>query len=697
MADDRTKINRSLCHAEIERFFHELRTDPKTRQVRWPLHPGAPSVMIDDDDLPEPVSESASVKGRRRVFKRPRTALIEATFDASTTKAERRRVLRARGLAIVILVPSPGWVGPVVHYLSDLIDAETFGRDGLSRPKEDGNNSTAGALAAGRNVLGVSHSDRLLPSLLVACADIRIDIARPDAATIARAMRMCLRGRLKGDPPRHLASGLDFDEIISAMREGSTPTEAVARMQALVRGRAAVGVAKYLPRLEDALFYGEARDWGLALAEDIASVRRGEADFSQISRAAVFFGPPGTGKTVLARMIAAAAGLPIVEASIAELFATSTGYLDGVIKAQRAVFARATAMAPCVLFIDEIDAMPDRAKLSDRGRDWWMPVVDDFLLLVASAPPGVIMLAATNLIEDLDAALFRPGRFERQIEIRAPATAEGLAGILRFHLRRDLAEVDLVRIAQFGLGATAAQAAEWVRTARRTARVAKRLLTEEDLLAQIAPSDDRSQETLTRDAFHEAAHAVLGLVLGVQSIDHISIVKKGATGGHVRFAGLREVETSHRDRLEEIVLFLLAGRAAEVVFLGRATAGAGGDANSDLAKATRLVAAVHFSLGLAGSLVYRGDPQDLEDALRFDPILRDTVDADLRRLTARAEALVRQYRPAIEAVAAAVLAKRVLAGPEIKALFDAACRAPGLVPEIDADARAAGNDAEGAT
>jgi cell division protease FtsH len=181
---------------------------------------------------------------------------------------------------------------------------------------------------------------------------------------------LALRGRLP-PLPQGLGAGLDLTELVAALRPVGGAADAVRRLEVATRGRVASPAGAALPSLEDAVEYGAARDCGLALAAEVAAARRGEIDWANhVDRGAVLYGPPGTRKTWLARLIAVRCGLPLVEASVADLFATSSGYLDGVIKAQRALFAKVGATAPCILFLDELEAMPNRARLSPRRRDW---------------------------------------------------------------------------------------------------------------------------------------------------------------------------------------------------------------------------------------------------------------------------------------------------------------------------------------
>src|ERR1700722_3154353 len=180
------------------------------------------------------------------------------------------------------------------------------------------------------------------------------------------------------------------------------------------------------------------------------------------------------------------------------------------------MFERAAALAPCILFLDEIDALPNRATMSPRGADWWIPVITDFLLsldnAVAGKRTGLVVIGATNNIKGVDAAVLRPGRLERAIEIGRPDHA-GAANILRYHLNGELSDADLADIAHLMDGSTGAEIMMAVRGARRIARYAGRTLERDDLRQTIAPVEDMAPDALKRASVHEAAHAVASLVV----------------------------------------------------------------------------------------------------------------------------------------------------------------------------------------
>lgn len=612
---------------------------------------------------------------RRRELLGAEAALAKCAFDAATTPENRELLMRGKAVVVVVHVPGQAWVTPISTHLGSLAkDAKRIARDGSQKTKDlpcEGNDQVLAALAESRCVIGISQApSSYLPSALQKAADVTIRVDPPDGATLMRAIALCVGGRAPTNPPKDLAAGLDFVEIASALRPGSTPTQVVGRLESAVKGRSNNGTPKAaMPTLQEAVFYGAAREWGLALAVDVEEAKK-SGDWSGVDRGACFYGPPGTGKTFLARIIAAACKLPIIECSVADLFANSSGYLDGVVKAQRAVFAKAAALAPCCVLWDECEAMPSRSKLSPRGRDWWLPVVDDFLMGVSNSPRNVIIFGCTNHLDLVEEGLLRPDRMERAIEIKPAATAEGLAMILRFHLSNDLAGENLVPLARMGLGATAAEAMEMVRRARRAARTAKRAMVLADLAAVIAPPDDRPLQSQKQAATHESAHAVITLRLGAEALRSVSIIGRDGSGGRMQVRLAPAPGTRGREHFENIAVGILAGRAAELLLCDGATAGAGGHPQSDLAIVSRICAAVHASLGLADSLLYRGAPDALETTLMYDPALRAAVEADMKRLHKRAEELVLEHRLEIEAVAEALIERRHLEADEVRRIVD---------------------------
>ena len=607
------------------------------------------NVEIEDDDEPEKVAASKGV-----YLVSSRVAVASVALDRALGAAGRRLFKRASRIVTVIQVPTEQWVEPIRGAIRAINPAIKFAT-GHEKPKTRAAEGleVAENIARGGSVVGVTCApDRLLPDVLLSAVTHRFEVLPLTAKGVGLAMKRCLSGRTPASTKNLDLSALDFDLLCACMPMGITKVAAVERLSRATAKpvQPAGSTGPIYPSLDDAVEYGEARAWGLDLRADIADLRAKKLSWADIDRGAVLEGPPGSGKTTFARILGDACGLPVIIGSISELFASSEGNLDSVIKAQRKLFDEAAAAAPCILFIDELNALPDPAKISPRGRDWWLPVIYDFYLLLDSAMSsrdGIVVVGATNMIQDISPALLRPQRLERSLHIGIPDVA-GLANVLRTHLREDLIGEDLIPMATAGQGATAAVAMDWVRAARRASRRAGRPMIKEDLMAQIIPADTRSEADRYRAAVHEAGHGVIGLALGEPLIE-ISIVRRGASGGRAAFD--KSTETLfNRERMERHVTMVLGASAAEAEVFGSPSSGAGGSPDSDLAKATELMATLRSSYGMAGSLLWVA-PDDVPTLLKLDPAFRHSVEADLRRLYADAQRLANQFRQQILMVA----------------------------------------------
>ena len=471
-------------------------------------------------------SQSSVVKKPRKprrpkVFS-PRTAIIAAALTAACTVQMRRELTGPRARAFVIQVPSVGWIRPVEKYLRELDHKLiTIARDGSNRARDTsavGNDEVSNALSHGKRVVGIAvNPEAILPSTLVTTADHIVKLTAPNGQVVRDAMRRCYSRGVPDKIDDSLVAGLELEDLVAVMRKGSRPSDVMKRLHNASRLRNNVSGQERLPKLEDAIEYGAARTWGLALAQDFADYRAGKIAWADVSRGAVLHSDPGLGKSMFARILANACQVPLVNASVAELFATSAGYLDSVVKAQRAVFARAAALSPCILHWDEVDGLPNRATISARGADWWMPIIEDFMCLLDSAiaaREGICVVGSTNRIDAIDAAIMRPGRLEVAIHIPRPDAA-GIANILRFHLDENLPSVDLTGFATMLEGSTGADIMMVVRNARRTARQAGRTMIEDDLIGAILPPENIPPAALRRMSVHEASHAVVALATGV--------------------------------------------------------------------------------------------------------------------------------------------------------------------------------------
>ena len=633
-----------------------------------------------DYDLPEePASEGDALGKPGDLLANASVGTILATamlLDALTAP-ERRRLMRQRGLAMVVRVPAPDWMEHVGRSLARVHEwSEVFRRAGASRSgdKPDvGNDRVCDRLSSGRSVLGVSTApERYLPSALLASADIRVELGAPNRKVMALVIDLVTGTRPRKVPPG-LGHGLSLTELASCIRKGSSAAACVRRLKeasASKSGGADQDLAS-VPLLEDCLGYGEAQSWGLRLVEAVREYQRGERDWSTVEdRNIVLSGDPGVGKTSFAKSLAKTAGIPLIATSVSSWFASTGGYLNDVCKAVDTVFEQAAACGPAVLLLDEIDALPNRATCDSRHRDFWAPAVAHVLLALSSAVSGassrLIVIGATNFPERLDEALVRPGRLNRIVRIERP-DVPAIAGILRHHLGDDLAGEDLMPLAAIGTGATGADIAGWARGARMAARAARRTMILADLVNQVAPPETRSPAVLKAAATHEASHCIGAELLSVGAIQTVSIVSRGGYAGRTD-AKLRNVESLTADEIDAYVVSVLCGRAADERW-GAASSGSAGGPRSDLAIATTTIAAKHASYGLGGSILYRGGNAEAVHLIEKDPDFRALVEADLNRLYQVAQAFVTEHAERIERLARRLVEVKVMGGTEVRAII----------------------------
>ncbi len=614
--------------------------------------------------------------------RRPATHSIpELMIREALSPEQAQKLRRDSTTSMIILAPSADWVAPLGRAAKRLGDWK-FAHHTNEPPRKSIRPDVVGeqsvfALAGGGRILGVSQNLDYLPPAMVASADILLKIEAPNDNILRQAIKMAT-GRTPRTMPTGVAQGLDYGEVCGAIRNGSSAKACVERLIAAqqVKTKSSPDLAD-VPALDHLHGYGAAMDWAQALITDLHAWRAGKLDFSAIERTVVLASEPGLGKTTFARSLAKSAGLPFFPTSVSAWFANSPGYLDSVIKQIDQVFAEAAAVAPAILFLDEIEALPNRATLSGRNADWWIPVVGHMLLKLDSAASGVssklIIVGATNHPEKLDAALVRPGRLSKVIHIEKP-DAPALAGIIRQHLGSDLPDADLHEVAKMAVGASGAAVFDWVKAARRLARQAYRPMALEDLVCQILPPDGRPPQAVRRIAVHEAAHAVVSHILRPGSVDAVTIVGSDPkTGGHT--ATLWETgDLMTRSDIEATATILLAGRCGEQVLLGSISTGSGGDHGSDLARASYMMALVHTSLGLGGKLLHRATPQSVMELLTLDPQLGKLVEDDLQRLHAKALAIVQHHIDMVEAVADALVKHRHLTGEQVATICDKVSR-----------------------
>ena len=611
-----------------------------------------------------------------------------------------RAAASAPGKALIVAVPDAAWLGPVMEQWTDLCrggidphdgDIETrrappwitfkrSGQEKIGRP-ETVNEAIDSALWQGSAVTAFGTADRYLPRSVVSAADHRIVVGLPTRSTVRFLMR-CLFGRsCIGPVTKDLARSLTPSILRQARRPGQSASDYLDRLAAIVARTRETG--RPGPKLEQLHGMPEATAWGIRLVRDLDDYRSGRIGWLDMDRGLLLHGAPGTGNGLFAEALSRSCGIPLIATSFATWQAAKTGHLGDCLGAMRADFDKARRLAPCILYIDELDAIGSREGGDREYRDYWTAVITGLLeqLDGIGEREGVLVLGATNHPDVLDPAIVRSGRFDRSVMIPLP-DQKGLAGILRYHLGKDLAGEDLSAAAGLAMGSTGADCARFVRGAKQHARHAGRPVTLADLSSAIAgPKKSCSPDTLLRIAIHEAGHAVAAAVVRPGKLIGASIIDRGHIGGSVYTESHRISSDRSSVRIE--IAELVAGRAAEEVILGEASGGSGGSRASDLALATTLAVAEETALGLGGSgLLWTGwpEPQDIRGILCADPPLAARMKERLDGIYAEALVFACKYNQAIRVVAAELILAKAMSGAEIEALVAQHLPAAEVVP-----------------
>ncbi|MFE6891947.1 ATP-dependent zinc metalloprotease FtsH [Streptomyces sp. NPDC057694] len=394
---------------------------------------------------------------------------------------------------------------------------------------------------------------------------------------------------------------------------------------------------------------------------------------AKMPRGVLLAGPPGTGKTLLARAVAGEAGVPFFSASASEFIEMIVGVGASRV---RELFAEARKVAPAIVFIDEIDTIGRaRGGSAVGGHDEREQTLNQILTEMDgfSGSEGVIVIAATNRVDVLDAALTRPGRFDRVVQV-APPDRGGREAILRIHTRAiPLDEdVDLAGMARATPGMTGAELANLANEAAlRAVRLGHDRVTQRDLSQALEKVQLGAERPLVmpdaerrRTAYHESGHALLGMLRpGADPVRKITIVPRGRALGVTLSTPDADRYAYTEDYLRGRIIGALGGMAAEQVVFGVVTTGAENDLEQVTALARGMVARWGMSERVGRLSVLpadSGQPYGLAAA----PRTLDTVDDEMRRIVDECwaeacETLLKQ-RARLDALAAALLEHETL-------------------------------------
>ena len=410
---------------------------------------------------------------------------------------------------------------------------------------------------------------------------------------------------------------------------------------------------------------------------------------AKLPKGVLLMGRPGTGKTLLARAVAGEADVPFFHISGSEFVEMFVGV--GAARV-RDLFARAKKSAPCIIFMDEIDAVGRQRGAGLGGsHDEREQTLNQILVEMDGFDPtiGVIMIAAMNRPDVLDPALLRPGRFDRRVVIDLPDINERMA-ILEIHVKnKPLApDVNLRRVAERTPGFAGADLSNLVNEAAiRAVRKDAKIITQEDILQSIEKvmlgperrSMVMSPEEKKLTAYHEAGHALVAKMLPhADPVHKISIISRGSAGGYTLKLPTEDRRYHKRAEFLDDLSVMLGGYVAELETFGDVTTGA----SDDLKKSTRLAREMITRYGMSTVLGPRtfGDSEELiflgkevHESRNYSEKTAEIIDQELSQLVhgamEKARAIIQKEKAYMEKIVAYLLEKETIERDEFEAIF----------------------------
>ena len=411
---------------------------------------------------------------------------------------------------------------------------------------------------------------------------------------------------------------------------------------------------------------------------------------ARIPKGVILFGPPGTGKTLLAKAVAGEAGVPFFSISGSDFVEMFVGVGASRV---RDLFEEAKKNAPCIVFIDEIDAVArQRGTGMGGGHDEREQTLNQLLVEMDGfgVNEGIIVMAATNRVDILDPAILRPGRFDRKVAVGRP-DVKGREEILGVHTKeKPLGEdVDLHRIAQTTAGFTGADLENLMNEAAiNTAKEGRKFLTQTDIEKAFIKvgigAEKRSKVISEKDkkitAYHEAGHAILFHVLpDVGPVHTVSIIPTGV-GAAGYTMPLPEQDELHmtKGRMLQNIMVSLGGRIAEEIIFDDITTGA----SQDIKQATSMARAMVTEYGMSeklGMINYSGDNnevfigRDLAHTRTYSEEVASEIDSEVKRIIdecyAKAKQIILDHEDVLHSCCALLMEKEKIGQAEFEALF----------------------------
>jgi len=410
---------------------------------------------------------------------------------------------------------------------------------------------------------------------------------------------------------------------------------------------------------------------------------------ARIPKGLLLIGPPGTGKTLLARAVAGEARVPFFSISGSEFVELFVGV--GAARV-RDLFDQAKRNSPCIVFIDEIDAVGrQRGTGLGGGHDEREQTLNQVLVEMDGFDQNtnIVVIAATNRPDILDPALTRPGRFDRRVALDIP-DLRGRLAILTVHSKgKPLAsDIDLERLARQTPGFSGADLEntmnEAALLAARRGKTKIGMAELEEAVDRVVLGPERRSRLLTpwekkATAFHEAGHAVVAHALpDLDPLHKVSVVARGVSGGHTRLLPMEDRRLWRRSQLAAILTFAMGGLAAEELMLGETTTGP----ESDLEQATRMARKMVAEYGMSerlGPVVFGHREEftflgrEVAEGRNYSDETAAAIDEETRRLIGearnQAREIVARFREELERLAEALIEKETLQGEELESLL----------------------------
>nr|WP_180214990.1 ATP-dependent zinc metalloprotease FtsH [Enterocloster clostridioformis] len=411
---------------------------------------------------------------------------------------------------------------------------------------------------------------------------------------------------------------------------------------------------------------------------------------ARIPKGLLLVGPPGTGKTLLAKAVAGEAGVPFFSISGSDFVEMFVGVGASRV---RDLFEEAKKNSPCIVFIDEIDAVARRRGTGmGGGHDEREQTLNQLLVEMDGfgVNEGIIVMAATNRVDILDPAILRPGRFDRKVAVGRP-DVKGREEILKVHSKeKPLSEdVDLHRVAQTTSGFTGADLENLMNEAAIiSARDNRRFIKQSDIdraFVKVGIGAEKKSKVISEKdkkitAYHEAGHAILFHVLpDVGPVHTVSIIPTGiGAAGYTMPLPEKDEMFNTKGRMMQNIMVDLGGRIAEELIFDDITTGA----SQDIKQATQIARAMVTQYGMSekvGMIQYGGDEnevfigRDLAHTKSYGNEVADTIDSEVKRIIdecyQKAKDIIKQYDYVLHACAALLIEKEKISQSEFETLF----------------------------